>query len=87
MAPISPARAAITTPSMTACARTSERVAPIARSTPNSLRRDSANINTMVRTRRTPAAMVNVPNTKNIPEINPEDCAAALAASTFTAVN
>ena len=31
--------------------------------------------------------MVKVPNTKNIPDITPEDCAAALAASIFTAVN
>ena len=85
--PMTPATAAITTPSMTASALASDLVTPIARMTPNSLRLDSANINTMVRTNNTPAAMVKVPNTRNIPDITPEDCAAALAASSLTAVN
>ena len=86
-APMMPASVAITTPSITACARTSERVTPIARITPSSLRLASANIKTIVNTSKIPAAMVKVPNTKNIPDITPEDCAAALAASIFTAVN
>ena len=85
--PIMPAIAAITTPSITANARASDLVIPIARITPSSLRRDSANIKTMVRTSKTPAAIVKVPKTKNMPEITPDDWAAVLAASTFTAVN
>ena len=85
--PITPETAAMTTPSITAKARASDLVTPIALITPSSLRRDSANINTIVKTNNTPAAIVNVPNTRNIPEITPEDWAAALAASTFTAVN
>ena len=85
--PSTPDKLAITTPSMTANARASDLVTPIALNTPSSLRRDSASIRTMVSTNNTPAAMVNVPNTKNIPEITPEDWVAALAASTFTAVS
>ena len=86
-APTTPAIAAITTPSNIANALTSERVTPMARRTPSSLRLASANIKTMVSTSKTPAAIVNVPKTRNIPEITPDDSAAALAAYTLTAVN
>ena len=71
--PSTPDKLAITTPSMTANARASDLVIPIALKTPSSLRRDSANIKTIVSTNKTPAAMVNVPNTKNIPDITPDD--------------
>ena len=86
-APITPATAAITIPSITANALTSERVAPMALKTPSSTLLDSASIKTIVKTRSTPAAIVKLPNTKNMLEITPLDSAAALAASTLTAVN
>ena len=51
----------------------SERLIPIARNTPISLRLASANIRIIVKTKRTPAAIVNVPNTRNMPAITPDD--------------
>ena len=71
-------------PSMTARERASDCDIPRDLNVPNSPRLASASMSTMVNTRRTPAAMVNEPKTRNMAARTPEDSEANAAASTFT---
>ena len=86
--PSTDAAAEVNTPSVNASERISERFNPIALRIASSILRDSASIIMIVNTSKSPAPIVNDPNTRNIAERAPAPSSAVarafcLAATTF----